>query len=116
MAAVLQQLETAPLVNPTKVPKTDGLTLDQIPEDPPEQLLLPTLPRSPGLSRKPNRTNFAEPESANRLLGKLGEEFVVGLEQQRLQSAGRDDLAGKVEQVSETIGDGLGFDVLSFEE
>jgi len=33
-----------------------------------------------------------------------------------LQSAGRDDLAGKVEQVSETIGDGLGFDVLSFEE
>ena len=31
------------------------------------------------------------------------------------RDAGRDDLAGKVEQVSETVGDGLGYDVLSFE-
>src|SRR5262249_22086238 len=116
MAAVLQQLATAPLVNPTKVPKTDGLTLDQITEDPPEQLLLPTLPTSPWLSRKAKRIDFAEREAANRLLGKLGEQFVVGLERLRLRTAGRDDLAGKVEQVSETIGDGLGFDVLSFEE
>ena len=28
----------------------------------------------------------------------------------------RDDLAVRVEQVSETVGDGLGFDVLSFEK
>jgi len=106
----------SPLVNPTKVPKTEGLTLDQITEDPPEQLLLPTQPSSPWLSRKAKRIDFPEREAANRLLGKLGEQFVVGLERQRLLTAGREDLAGKVEQVSETIGDGLGFDVLSFEE
>src|SRR5262249_22270722 len=68
--AVLQQLATAPLVNPTKVPKSDGLTLDQITEKPPEQLLLPTLPSSPWLSRKAKRIDFAEREAANRLLGK----------------------------------------------
>ena len=39
------------MVNPTKVPKTEGLTLDQLTENPLEQLLLPTLPSSPWLSR-----------------------------------------------------------------
>ena len=52
----------------------------------------------------------------NRQLGRLGEEFVVWFEKQRLLAAKRDDLAGKVDWVAETIGDGLGFDVLSFEE
>jgi hypothetical protein len=40
----------------------------------------------------------------------------VRLEKHRLAGAGRDDLAHKVEWVSETVGDGLGFDVLSFGE
>ena len=62
------------------------------------------------------RIDFAEREAANRRLGKMGEEFVVWLEKQRLGAAGRDDLAGKVEHVAETVGDGLGYDVLSFEE
>jgi len=113
---VLQRLATAPLVNPTTGPKLEGLRLDQIEEEPPERLLLRSQPSSPWLSRKVQRVNFAEREAANRQLGKLGEEFVVRLERQRLRSAGRDDLAGKVEPVSETVGDGLGFDVLSFEE
>src|SRR5438874_12478038 len=51
----------------------------------------------------------------NRQLGKLGEELVVLFERQRLRRAGRDDLAGRVEWVAETVGDGLGFDVLSFD-
>jgi hypothetical protein len=40
---------------------------------------------------------------------------VVGLERRRLLLAGRDDLAKKVEWVTQTAGDGLGFDVLSFD-
>jgi hypothetical protein len=51
----------------------------------------------------------------NRQLGKLGEELVVRFEQQRLRQAGRDDLAAEGQWVAETIGDGLGFDILSFE-
>ena len=44
-----------------------------------------------------------------------GEEFALRFEIARLSHLGKDRLAGKVEQVSETRGDGLGFDILSFE-
>lgn len=37
------------------------------------------------------------------------------IERKRLESEGRNDLAAKVEHVSKTIGDGLGYDIKSFE-
>jgi hypothetical protein len=49
-------------------------------------------------------------------LGRLGEEFVFELERARLREEGRDDLARKVDWVAQTVGDGLGYDVLSFDE
>jgi Domain of unknown function (DUF3883) len=52
----------------------------------------------------------------NNKLGWLGEEFVVDYERQRLTEAGKPDLAIRVERISETRGDGAGYDVLSFEE
>ena len=55
-------------------------------------------------------------EAHDRSLGAAGEEFVVRFEVARLAHAGKEGLAGKVERVSETRGDGLGFDVLSFDE
>jgi Domain of unknown function (DUF3883) len=54
-------------------------------------------------------------EARNTLLGKAGEEFVVAFEQRRLHTAGRRALAEKVEHVASTKGDGLGFDVQSFD-
>src|ERR1043166_6864573 len=54
-------------------------------------------------------------EAANHSLGRAGEELVLQYEAQRLHKAGADRLAGKIEHVSVTKGDGLGFDVLSFE-
>jgi len=54
-------------------------------------------------------------EAGNRSLGAAGEEFVCRFEIARLAYAGKERLASKVERVSETRGDGLGFDVLSFE-
>jgi len=54
-------------------------------------------------------------EAGNRSLGAAGEEFVCRFEIARLAHAGKERLASKVERVSETRGDGLGFDVLSFE-
>jgi hypothetical protein len=55
-------------------------------------------------------------EARNRSLGTAGEEFVVRFEVARLLQARRDRLAARVERVSQTRGDALGFDVLSFEE
>lgn len=47
-------------------------------------------------------------------LGDAGEEWVVGLERQRLMRIGRADLAGRVVWAAREIGDGLGYDVASF--
>lgn len=62
------------------------------------------------------RIDFAENDAANRKLAKLGEQFVYDVERHRLNQAGQDDLVLKVHWVAQTIGDGLGFDSLSFDE
>ncbi|WP_238346154.1 DUF3883 domain-containing protein [Luteimonas saliphila] len=81
-------------------------------------------PKPPGLKEAPPqyaprfslaRRDYLAREAHNRSLGKAGELFVMELEAQRLHAAGSKALADRVEQVSETQGDGLGFDVLSFE-
>jgi len=55
-------------------------------------------------------------EAENKILGRLGEEFVLTLEKKRLMKAGYPDLADKVEWTSEKDGDGVGYDILSFDE
>lgn len=49
-----------------------------------------------------------------RQLGEAGEKFLYTAEQNRLSSAGRDDLAEKVRWVSKEDGDGAGYDILSY--
>ena len=52
----------------------------------------------------------------NRIaIGKAGERAVFEYEKQRLTSLGREDLACRVEWVAETQGDGLGYDIHSFD-
>lgn len=55
-------------------------------------------------------------EAANGSLGHAGELFSVRFEVARLIHAGKDGLAERVEHVSVTEGDGLGYDIRSFEE
>lgn len=47
--------------------------------------------------------------------GALGEQFVVGYERRRLREQGRGDLAGRVRWTASEDGDGLGYDVLSYD-
>nr|WP_232226824.1 DUF3883 domain-containing protein [Algiphilus aromaticivorans] len=54
-------------------------------------------------------------EASNRSLGKAGEELVVSYEHDRLHRAGKRRLSERVEHVAVTRGDGLGYDVLSFD-
>ncbi|MED4461840.1 DUF3427 domain-containing protein [Metabacillus fastidiosus] len=58
--------------------------------------------------------DFADNEEKNRELGLLGEKLVVESEKRWLEDHNRADLAEKVIHVSEKIGDGTGFDILSF--
>ena len=85
-------------------------------EAPPEDMPFSSEPYEPWRSGKGWKIDFVQRDAANRKLGRLGEQFALALEQRRLLDAGRDDLAKKVEWVSDTSGDGLGYDVLSFDE
>ena len=59
--------------------------------------------------------DYLRREERNRSLGDAGETLVMAYERVRLRDAGRDHLAGKVEQVSKTKGDRVGYDIHSYE-
>ena len=67
-------------------------------------------------SFRPRKINFAAREIYTRSLGSRGEELVFKFERSRLLMAGRTELADRVTHISETMGDGAGYDILSFEE
>jgi hypothetical protein len=67
-------------------------------------------------TRIAQKRDYAAREARNSSLGVAGEELVVKFEQHRLARKGLSELAEKVEHVSKVQGDGLGFDVLSFDE
>ena len=112
----LERLAAAPTINPAAVKEVATPDLERIIEDPPEKTVAPATTSKPWLSRKAREIDFAERDAANRQLAKLGEQFVFDLERYRLKTAGREDLARRVVWASQDIGDGLGFDILSFDE
>lgn len=63
----------------------------------------------------PVKRDYIAREARNTALGMAGEEFVVRFEHWRLNQLGQTKLADRVEHVSQTRGDGLGYDVLSFD-
>ena len=62
------------------------------------------------------KRSFTELERANRQLGEQGELFVMKYEQHRLMRMKRPDLAQEVEWSSKEKGDGLGYDIRSFDK
>jgi len=62
------------------------------------------------------KRDYIDREARNSSLGKAGEEFVVAFEQHRLHGLGKKRLANRVEHVALSRGDGLGYDVHSFDE
>jgi len=67
-----------------------------------------------GPSRPVLRFDYVERDARNRLLGELGEEFVLEVERRRLREAGRQDLAHAVQWTAKEMGDGAGYDIRSF--
>jgi hypothetical protein len=104
------------VLNPTAAPSVEDRPVGEYFEERPSQIVVPSADEKPWLSRRLKRIDFARRDAANRQLGQLGERFTVEVEKKRLMSFERDDLAAKVEWVAVTCGDGVGFDVLSFNE
>lgn len=65
--------------------------------------------------RAPVRRNYLELEARNQSLGRAGEEMVIRFEHERLWRAGQRTLAERLDHVSRTKGDHLGYDIHSFE-
>lgn len=66
-------------------------------------------------TRAGRHVDYGKLQEESRRVGALGEALVVDFERQRLGDAGRPDLADKVQWVARDVGDGLGYDVQSFE-
>lgn len=62
-----------------------------------------------------NKHNQIEIQKHNKEIGTQGELFVINFEKQTLMKAGRNDLASLVAHVAIEIGDGLGYDIASFD-
>ncbi len=60
-------------------------------------------------------TDYIQKEIRNKHLGLLGELFILKNEIEFLNINGKSDLASKVQHVSVVIGDGLGYDILSYD-
>jgi len=113
---LLEVIASAPSLNPSGPRKIVKPDFEKVIVDPPEKITPPKSTGKPWLSRKSRKIDFAERDAHNRRLGSMAEEFVYELERYRLKLAGRDDLSQKVVWASRDIGDGLGFDILSFDD
>lgn len=71
--------------------------------------------RPPQYLRAPLKRDYLEREAQNRSLGSAGEEFALRFEQWRLRQLGVEQLAQRVVHASRIEGDGLGYDIRSFE-
>jgi len=65
--------------------------------------------------RLPRKIDWARRDEVNRKLGRAGEQWVIEFEQRRLMDAGYPELFQQLDWVSDRLGDGAGYDILSHE-
>lgn len=107
---LVEVVDDSPILNP-QPPSTVPAFADIL-ANPPDQRRA----ARPATNPVPVKIDFVRRDAENRALGRRGEEFVFELEQRRLQDdLRRRDLARKVRWRSGDDGDGLGYDILSFE-
>lgn len=82
--------------------------------DPPEMRTVAKL-ESVNRLYLPRKVDHATRDERNRRLGRAGEQWVLEYEQQRLKEAGLAELFERVDWVSDRLGDGAGYDILSVE-
>lgn len=66
-------------------------------------------------ARLPRKLDYAAREELNRSLGRNGEAWVFDFEKVRLADENRSDLVQRIDWISDRLGDGTGYDILSYE-
>lgn len=109
LAAIVQAAIDQPAVLPTAV------AFDQVFQDGPSSAHRISEKLVEYAVRSPVKCDYLAQEARNQSLGLAGERFALTYEQWRLLRLGLPGLAQRVEHVSQTLGDGLGFDIRSFD-
>jgi len=109
----LDQIVQSAVMQPAQMPLL--LSFDGIPQQAPQKNHSAAEPVAQYVAGHPSKRDFLAQEARNQSLGLAGERFVVAYEKWKLEQYGLHSLANKVEHVSQTLGDGLGFDVRSFD-
>lgn len=101
-------------LEPEPHPTTMTTTVESLFTPPPQRREDPT-EKLPRLRRLIRKFDPVERDFRNRTLGASGEAFVLQVEQQRMLTHGRGDLAGRIRWISRDLGDGAGYDIESFD-
>ena len=112
-AAALHQIATVDADRPIVVPEVDDILAVRTTR--PTGAIAPRRIAEPQHSYRLT-TNYVEREARNRSLGAAGELFVIQYERARLTAAGQMHLAAQISHTARVVGDGAGYDVLSFDE
>ena len=92
-------------------PSPQKLVFEKMEEEMPD--MKPLLEETEVVYRSPVKINYIEKEQSNRAIGQTGESIAIEYERWRLIKEGKENLADKIEWVSQIQGDGLGYDILS---
>jgi hypothetical protein len=65
--------------------------------------------------RLPRKIDFAAKDESNCRLGRAGEQWAINFEYQRLTDAGLPELFQRLDWISDRLGDGAGYDILSYD-
>jgi hypothetical protein len=117
VGSALDELLLSRVTKPLAEPGLIGDLLSiQVQPPSPEEAPFRAKEECPAASPPPlTRRNYLELEARNSSLGRAGEELVLRFEHERLWRAGERRLADRIEHVSNTQGDHLGYDILSFD-
>jgi len=95
---------------PPSITNTGGLLVE------PPNVSAPVSGNDEPSSQIARKIDYAKRDANNRRLGRAGEQWVVAFEKKRLTEIGLKDLAEQVDWIADRLGDGLGYDIVSFDE
>ena len=106
---------TAEIVNKPVINKPKKIDFSRILVPVPTEIM--KVNDHPGASyiRDTRKPNYLEMEARNRSLGLHGEQLIMEYEHRRLWGLGEKNLAERVEHISQTQGDYVGYDIQSFD-
>jgi hypothetical protein len=108
-------LLTSEVVNKPVIIKPERIDFSKFLVDVPSEIMKVNEQVKTPFNRNTRKPNYLEIEARNQSLGLHGEQLILEFEHQRLWECGQKRLAEKIDHISQTKGDSIGYDIKSFE-